>query len=286
MPFDYQTLKNINSAAIIDGTLQTANFASRTIATSNIANSSVTAGQLAPSAVDLGGGATTGQMPVNRGGTALSSVGGNTTVLRTNSSANGYEWANVGPYNISVFTSSGTWSRPAGVRYIRIKCQAAGGGGGGHGESGAAGGYSERVLEVAQNGIASVSVYVGGGGGGTYYNNAGGNGDYASFGPYCSAGAGHGACRQNNHSGGVSGSGSGGDLNIHQGGGGSHHHSFGPGGTSHFGGPAPSGHPQGGNFTHNHQGHAAPGSGGTGGYFHGHRGSDGRPGIVVVEEYR
>jgi hypothetical protein len=286
MPFDYQTLKNINSSAIIDGTLQTANFASRTIATGNIADGNVTAGTLAPSAVDLGGGATTGQMPVNRGGTALSTIGSNTQVLRTNSAANGFEYANVGPNSIQVFTSGGTWNRPAGVRYVRIKCQAAGGGGSGHGESGAAGGYSERVLEVAQNGINSVSVYVGGGGGGTYYANAGGNGDYAGFGPYASSQGGHGANRQNQHSGGVSGGAGGGDLNIHQGGGGSHHDTFGPGGTGHFGGPAPSGHPQGGNFAHNHQGHAAPGSGGTGAHYHGHRGADGRPGIVVIEEYR
>jgi hypothetical protein len=101
-----------------------------------------------------------------------------------------------------------------------------------------------------------------------------------------SAGGGHGANRQNQHSGGVSGNGSGGDLNLHQGSGGDHHHSFGPGGTTYFGGAAPSGHPQGGHFAHNHQGHSAPGTGGTGGYFHGHRGSDGRPGIVVIEEYK
>lgn len=286
MPFDYQTLKNIRNDAIVDGALATGNFAARTIAASNIADGSVTSGTLASGAVDLGGGAVTGQTPAAKGGTGLSSVGGANTVLRTNASANGYEYATVGPNSISVFTSGGTWNRPAGVRYIRIKCQGAGGGGAGHGESGAAGGYSERVLEVAQNGINSVGVYVGGGGGGTYYNNAGGNGDYAGFGPYCSSQGGHGACRQNNHSGGVSGGASGGDLNIHQGGGGSHHDTFGPGGTSHFGGPAPSGHPQGGNFAHNHQSHAAPGSGGTGAHYHGHRGSDGRPGIVVIEEYR
>jgi len=286
MAFDYQTLKNINTDAIIDGTLLTGNFAGQTITTGNIANGQVTGNQLASGAVDLGSGTTTGTMPVGKGGTGLNSVGAANTVLRSNSGNSGFEYAYVGPNQMQVFTSSGTWNRGSGTRYIRIKCQGAGGGGGGHGESGAAGGYSERVLEVAVNGIASVSVYVGGGGGGTYYNNAGGNGDYASFGPYCSAGGGHGAIRQNNHSGGVSGTGSGGDLNIHQGGGGAHHHSFGPGGTSHFGGPAPSGHPQGGNFTHNHQGHSAPGTGGTGGYFHGHRGADGRPGIVVIEEYR
>ena len=54
---------------------------------------------------------------------------------------------------------------------------------------------------------------------------------------------------------------------------------------TYFGGGAPSSHPQGGHFAHNHQGHSAPGSGGAGAHFHGHRGSDGRPGIIIVTNY-
>jgi len=284
MPFDYQSLKRLVSNSFVDGTITNSRIAGSTITTTNIQGGAVSSGKLASGSVDLTGGVVSGTMPVGKGGTALTGVGGGNTVLRINAANSGYEYAQIGFSGIQVFTSSGTWNRPAGVRYVRVKVQAAGGGASGHGESGAAGGYSERILDVTS--IGSVSVYVGGGGGGTYYSGAGGNGDSASFGPYLSAGGGHGANRQNQHSGGVSGSGSGGDLNLHQGGGGAHHHSFGPGGTSHFGGPAPSGHPQGGHFSHNHQGHAAPGSGGTGGYFHGHRGSDGRPGIVVIEEYR
>jgi len=284
MAFDYQTLKNINSAAITDGTLVTSNIANSTISSGNIADGNVTAAKISNSAINYTSTIVANAMPISKGGTALTSVGGANTALRTNSSANGYEYAKLGFSSMQVFTGGGTWNRPAGVRFIKVKCQAGGGGASGHGESGAAGGYSERVLDVT--GIGSVTVTVGGGGGGTYYSGAGGDGGASSFGPYCSASAGHGANRQNQHSGGVSGSGSGGDLNIHTGSGGSHHHSFGPGGTSHFGGPAPSGHPQGGHFSHNHQGHAAPGSGGTGGYFTGHRGSDGRPGIIVIEEYK
>ena len=284
MAFDYQSLKNITGTALIDGQVQNEDIASRTIVTGDIADGNITAGVIADSQINYTSSIVTGVMPVSKGGTGLSSAGGANQALRVNASANGLEYAPLGPSGMSVFTSSGTWNKPSGVRYVRVRVQGAGGGGGGHGESGGAGGFSMRIIDVT--GVSSVSVYVGGGGGGTYYNNAGGNGDYASFGPYCSAGGGHGAIRQNNHSGGVSGVGSGGDLNLHQGGGGAHHHSFGPGGTSHFGGPAPSGHPQGGHFAHNHQGHAAPGTGGTGGYFHGHRGSDGRPGIVVIEEFK
>jgi len=284
MPFDYQTLKQINSAAITDGTLVAGNFASQTITTNDFQDGAVIASKFASSSVDVTGSKVTGTVPTNRGGTGLTSPGAANTLLRTNASANGFEYATTGFSSMQVFTGGGTWNRPSGVRYIKVKCQAGGGAASGHGESGAAGGYSERVLDVT--GISSVSVTIGGGGGGTYYSGAGGDGGTSSFGPYCSAGGGHGANRQNQHSGGVSGAGSGGDLNIHTGGGGAHHHSFGPGGTSHFGGPAPSGHPQGGHFSHNHQGHAAPGSGGTGGYFHGHRGSDGRPGIIVIEEFK
>ena len=284
MPFNYQTLKQITSASIIDGVLVAGNFASQTITSANIADGEVTDGKLGTGAVDYTSNKVTGIMPVSKGGTNLSSVGSANTLLRTNAAGSAFEYAITGFASMQVFTGNGTWNRPAGIRYIKVKCQAGGGGASGHGESGAAGGYSERVLDVTA--ISSVAVTIGGGGGGTYYSGPGDNGAASSFGPYLSASAGHGANRQNQHSGGVSGVGSGGDLNIHTGGGGSHHHSFGPGGTSHFGGPAPSGHPQGGHFAHNHQAHSAPGTGGTGGYFHGHRGSDGKAGIIVIEEFK
>jgi hypothetical protein len=284
MAFDYQTLKQINSNAITNGTLVAGNFASQTIDTTDIADGSIDSTKFATGAVNYTTAVVTGVMPIAKGGTALSSVGGANTLLRTNSAGNGFEYATTGFASMQVFTGTSTWNRPAGIRFIKIKCQAGGGGASGHGESGAAGGYSERVLDVT--GISSVAVTIGGGGGGTYYSGAGSDGGTTSFGPYCSAGGGHGANRQNQHSGGVSGAGSGGNLNIHTGSGGAHHHSFGPGGTSHFGGPAPSGHPQGGHFAHNHQGHAAPGTGGTGGYFQGHRGSDGKAGIIVIEEFK
>ncbi len=284
MPFDYQTLRNLTGQAVIDTQIPDADFANRSIPTADIGAATITAARFANNAVDLAASTVTGTMPIAKGGTGLTTVGAANTVLRVNPSGNAFEYATIGFSGMQVFGSSGTWNRPAGVRYIRVKCQGSGGGASGHGESGAAGGYSERILDVT--GISSVSVTIDGGGGGTWYNNAGGNAGGTSFGPFLSASAGHGANRQNNHSGGVSGVGSGGDLNMHQGGGGSHHDNFGPGGSSYWGGPAPSGHPQGGNFAHNHQGHSSPGSGGTGGHYHGHRGSDGRPGFIVVEEYR
>lgn len=282
MAFDYQSLKNIRTDGIIDGSLTTTNFSSGSVSAGNIVSGNITAGKMAASSVDNTSGVTTGVLPVSKGGLNLSGYGGSYAAVYTDGS-NPY-YSTHGIYGMQVFTGSGTWNRPGNVRYVKIQAQGAAGGGSGHGEAGGAGGYAERILDVT--GISSVSVYVGGGGSGTYYSGAGGNGDYASFGPYVSAGYGHGANRQNQHSGGVSGAGSGGNLNIHQGGGLSHHSYAGQScADTFFGGGAPSSHPQGGHFAHAHQSHSAPGTGGAGGSFHGHRGSDGKPGLVIVTMY-
>tara|TARA_B100001939_G_C16943505_1_gene619270 strand:+ start:1502 stop:2317 length:816 start_codon:yes stop_codon:yes gene_type:complete len=185
--------------------------------------------------------------------------------------------------SMQVFTSGGTWNKPSGVRYIKVQVVGGGGGGSGHGESGGAGGYSEEVIDVTS--VSSVSVSVSGESNGTYYRGGGGNGGSSSFGGYLSASGGYGANRNNQHSGGLPGTGSGGNLNIYGGGGQAHHQESSVGGSSYFGGAVAAGHPQGGHFAHNHQSHSAPGSGGTGGYFNGHRGSNGRPGMVVITHY-
>ena len=284
MPFNYQTLKRLTGASLVDLTVVAGDLANTTVNSTNLAGSAITAAKIASSAVDLTTTVVTGTLPVSKGGTNLTSVGSANTVLRVNAAGNAFEYATAGFSGMQVFTSSGTWNRPAGVRYIRVKLQGSGGGGSGHGESGGAGGYSERILDVT--GISSVGVTIDGGAGGTYYSGAGGNAGGSSFGPYLSCSAGHGANRQNQHSGGVSGNGSGGNLNIHQGGGFSHHaRSAQSCADTFFGGGAPSSHPQGGNFAHNHQSHTAPGTGGAGAHFHGHRGSDGRPGMCVITNF-
>jgi hypothetical protein len=204
MPFNYQTLKNLSANSIVNNALVNANIASRSIPTNDIANDAVTSTKLANASVNLGSTITTGSVGVTGGGTGLTSVGAANTVLITNSSNNALEYRAIGFSGMQVFTSGpATWNRPSGVRFIRVKLVAGGGGGGGHGESGGAGGYSERVLDVTS--ISSVAITIGGGGGGTYYAGAGGDGSATSFGPYLSAGGGHGANRQNQHSGGVSG---------------------------------------------------------------------------------
>jgi len=186
--------------------------------------------------------------------------------------------------SMDVFTSSGTWTKPTGVRYVHVQVIGGGGGGSGHGESGGSGGYSERVIDVS--GVSSVSVSVSGEVNGTYYRSAGDNGGSSSFGSYCSASGGYGANRNNQHSGGLAGVGSGGNLNIYGGGGESHHARGGNNGSNSFlGGGVAGGWPQGGNFSHNHQTHSPPGTGGGGAHYHNFRGSNGRPGMVIVTNY-
>ena len=187
--------------------------------------------------------------------------------------------------SMQIFSSTGTWTKPTDVRYIHVQVVGGGGGGSGHGEGGGAGGYSEKVIDVQS--VSSVAVTVSGEVNGTYYSGAGDNGGTSSFGSYLSASGGYGANRQNQHSGGLGGVGSGGDLNIYGGGGESHHARGGNmGQASYLGGGVAGGWPQGGNFSHNFQTHSAPGSGGSGAHYHGHRGSNGRPGMVIVTHYK
>jgi len=284
MAFDYRTLKQLSTEDIVDGSLEKTELANGVGISRTVANSAVGDTKLANSSVDLGGNKVTGTLGVGSGGTGLTSAGSNLEVLRVNGAGNALEYSRIGINAIRAYQGNSTWNRPAGVRYVHVQVVGGGGGGSGHGESGGAGGYAEEIINVES--ISSVSISIGSRGGSSYYSGAGGNGGSTSFGPYCSAGGGFGANRNNQHSGGVSGVGSGGNLNIHGGGGGNHTESSGPGGSSFWGGNTAMGHPQGGQFTYNHRNHAAPGSGGTGGYFYGNRGAIGRNGMVVVTEYR
>lgn len=282
MPFNYQTLKRYTTQSVVDGSVTADKFGATTIAADRLELLSVTEGKLANAAVGLASATVTGTLSIARGGLAISSFSGANRAIQSNGSA--LEQQLHGIASVNVYTGSSTWTRPTGVKYIKIQVNGAGGGGGGHGEGGAAGGYAERFLNVT--GISSVSVTIGGGGGGTYYAGAAGNGNASSFGPYVSASGGHGANRQNQHSGGVSGVGSGGNLNVHTGGGYSHHaRDSSSVAESFFGGGTASNYPNGGQFGHNHNGHSALGAGGGGAHFHSYRGTNGRPGIIIVTNF-
>ncbi|AOO12044.1 hypothetical protein Np200711_098 [Cyanophage S-RIM44] len=195
-------------------------------------------------------------------------------------------WESVGPVSIRTYTSSGTWSRPAGVTKILVRLVGGGGAGSGVGESGAAGGYSERLLDVTS--ISSVSVTIGAGSSSsTTYSGRSGNGGTTSFGSYLSASGGAGANTSHQHCGGLPGIGSGGDINLYGGGGNGHsYYGCGDGGTSFFGGSGAVGHPQGGQYAHNNSESAGFGAGGGPGYHTSTQGAKGKGGVVVVYEFK
>ena len=173
MPFNYQTLINITSAAIIDGSITNAELATSAITDAKIADTTITSGKFATGAVDLSTSTVTGTTPFSKGGTGTASLGTAYHVLQTNAANNALEFSDSGIRRMVVFTGSGTYTKTAGARYALVQVQGPGGGASGHGESGAAGGYAERLVDIS--GISTVSVTINGGGGGTYYSGAAGN---------------------------------------------------------------------------------------------------------------
>lgn len=180
-------------------------------------------------------------------------------------------------WNMQVFTSSGTYSKPAGLKRIKVTVVGGGGGSGGagsgpgaFGNGGGGGGAAVKLIEEAS--LASgETVTVGAGGAATA---AGGT---SSFGAFCSATGGAGGT----DSGAVSsagGVGSGGDLNAN---GGSGIARF--GGASILGGSVP---PPADN-TNGVAGKAY--GGGSSGPYSGTgvvlTGAAGAAGIVIVEEF-
>ena len=196
-------------------------------------------------------------------------------------------WATIqtggGPKSISVYNGSSTWNKPSGIKRIWVKCTAGGGGGSGYGESGAAGGHTETIVNVEN--INSISVTVGGGGGGDGYSGRSGNGGTSSFGSYCSSGGGQGANRNQQHDGSLGGNPNQGSVRIYGGSSQGHRNppGLGHGGTSFWGGSSPTAHRQ-QQWAQRYRDHAAYGAGGSSAK-DSERGGDGRQGIIVVYEF-
>ena len=144
--------------------------------------------------------------------------------LKTDGSSLSYAMGGKHYESVNVYESAGshTWTKPTGVKRIRVYCT--GGGAGGMsgpsndnpGSGGGAGGTSIKMIDVSS--ISSVSITVGAGGAGN--NGTGGNrfstgGGTTSFGSHCSATGGQGG-RTGDDSGygGAGGIGTGGDLNL------------------------------------------------------------------------
>tara|TARA_A200000159_G_C7310285_1_gene334286 strand:- start:251 stop:1093 length:843 start_codon:yes stop_codon:yes gene_type:complete len=226
----------------------------------NLANASITAAKMATNS------GTYGQtLQVNDAGTAI-------------------EMGESGPVSCQFFTSSGTWTKPAGIKYVRVEVIGGGGGGSGHAESGGAGGYTARIMDVRA--LTTVTVTVGGGGTGVTYASGGGNGGVSSFGSYATGNGGYGGNQNAGHSGGFGGGSSGGQVQIVGGGGNGHDPATGgQGGGGYFGNGSAGGHATSGNFPGSFDGQGARGGGGAGGYGTSSRGAQGTPGCVIVWEY-
>ncbi len=196
---------------------------------------------------------------------------------------------------INTYTSSGTWTKPSGLKFVTIEVQGGGGGGGGSGTNnrgaggGASGGYSRKKILVGALG-ATETVTVGtGGSGAAAGDNNGGVGVDTTFGSHATgSGGGYGAKVSSGGDGGDGGAASGGDLSLK--GGSGQGGSFnidtpgGQGGSSFFTGGG-----KGAAVTGTARpGGAAEGGGGGGG---GHRvsssaaGGDGGDGGLIVHEY-
>tara|TARA_B110000014_G_scaffold46617_1_gene30870 strand:+ start:2898 stop:3935 length:1038 start_codon:yes stop_codon:yes gene_type:complete len=113
-----------------------------------------------------------------------------------------------GLQSVQVFTSSGTWTKPAGISSVRVQLVGSGCGGMYWNMAGGAGGYSEKFIDVSS--IASETVTVGAGAASLAAGNT------SSFGSHCS-GAGGGLPPGSPGSrtlGGLGGTATGGDINI------------------------------------------------------------------------
>lgn len=236
----------ITAAKITAGTITTTEIAALTITAGNIAASTITAAKLSVSqlsaiAADLGtitagvinlstsGNIHSGQTAYNTGtgwwweynsGTPRFSVGNPATYYMT---WDGTTLTVKGTVpDVQTFTANGTWTKPAGAKFVRVVCIGAGGGGAGgdfqngapH-TSGAGGGgaVTEQVFDASLLGSTETITIGTGGTAGTHVVNtfanggAGGDGSSSSFGTWMQAGGGGGGTASSSPTGGAGGGG-------------------------------------------------------------------------------
>lgn len=195
--------------------------------------------------------------------------------------------------SVQVFTTTGanTWTKPAGLRRVRVTTTGGGGSGSGSGNAGnrggsggGSGGTSIKTIAAASLGSTETAT-VGTGGSAPLAGAAGNNGGTSSFGAHCSGAGGVGGNFGASY-GGSGGAGSSGDINVTGGDGDAGNTTLGmggAGGASFWGGGG-----SGGSGDQAGSVGKAYGSGGGGGGTSdasGDVGGAGKDGIIVVEEF-
>ena len=211
------TASNVNLASEVTGTLPLVNGGTGATTDSG-ARTNLGLGSMATqnsTAVSISGGSITGitDLTVADGGTGASSITSNSVILGNGTSAlsgnlvapstsgniltsNGTTWQSTalpagatGP-NVQVFTSSGTFTVPAGITKLTVDVWGGGGGGANSfvGGTAAAGGYGGfgRVSLTGLTPGASITVTVGAGGNAGTSTGGGSTGGTSSFGSYLS----------------------------------------------------------------------------------------------------
>jgi len=195
---------------------------------------------------------------------------------------------------VVTFTSSGTWTKDAGLKYVVVEVQGGGAGGNGGGDTGsgispcgaggAAGGYSRKLILAAALGATETVTTGGGGSAGAGNNGVATAGATSSFGAHASA-TGGGIVGGNSIVSGLGGIGSNGDVNVS---GGSGESGSNPGQAGATGGNSMLG--GGGRGVPNASGavgglYGGGGGGGDSTSSNGTPGGAGAGGIVIVTEY-
>lgn len=150
-------------------------------------------------------------------GSTLTLGGAGTTVaVHASATTSGFD---SGLASVQIFTSSGTWTKPSGVRLLMVEVQGAGGSGsnGGAGnasnKNGASGGYVKKLIDVSSIASATITIGTGGAASSSTTGNAGGDSVWSDGTNTLTAGGGGGP-PSTAYYGGVGGTATGGDLNI------------------------------------------------------------------------